>query len=65
MTSIEETNQASNRTQNAGRVGHYLYQWVSDCLEALNTNKLNQYNLVSCSSAILLTNSLHFKIGKP
>ena len=50
ITSIEET---------------YLYQWVCDCLEALNTNKLNQYNLVSCSSAVLLTNSLHFKTGKP
>lgn len=32
-----------------------------DCPEGLNTNRLNQYNLVSCSCTVLLTNTIRFK----
>lgn len=49
---------SSKRKSNAG---HYCYQWFSDCPEGLNTNKLNQYNLVSCSCPVLLTNTIRFK----
>lgn len=49
---------SSKRKSNAW---HYYYQWFSDCPEGLNTNKLNQYNLVSCSCPVLLTNTIRFK----